>query len=262
MLGIKEYVRVQSLEEAYTLVQDRQNIIIGGMLWLKMQNRQVDKAIDLCDLGLNKIEETDTEFSIGAMVTLRQLEIHKSLNEYTSKAIYQGVHPIVGVQFRNVATLGGSLFGRYGFSDVLTVFMGLDAYVELYHGGIIPILEFAKMSMTKDILVRVMIKKSPLKISYQSLRHTKTDFPVVTCAMSYVNDAYRCVIGARPAKAQCIQDDKHLLENLNEENIKSFAIDVVSQLKFGSNLRGSKEYRERIARVLIKRALNELKEEV
>ena len=53
MLDIKNYVRVQSLQEAYDLCQNRRNVIIGGMLWLKMQNRSVDTAIDLCDLGLN-----------------------------------------------------------------------------------------------------------------------------------------------------------------------------------------------------------------
>ena len=52
MLEIKNYVRVQSLAEAYELCQNRSNVIIGGMLWLKMQNRSVDTAIDLCDLKL------------------------------------------------------------------------------------------------------------------------------------------------------------------------------------------------------------------
>lgn len=82
MLNIQEYVRPQSLEEAYELVQNRKNIIVGGMLWLKMMNRLVEKAIDLCDLHLDTIEEDDEQFTIGAMVTLRQLETHAGLNAY------------------------------------------------------------------------------------------------------------------------------------------------------------------------------------
>lgn len=42
--------------------------------------------------------------------------------------------------------------------------MGLDAYVEMYAGGIIPIREFATMPMTKDILVRIIIKNHQLKL--------------------------------------------------------------------------------------------------
>ena len=35
---------------------------------------------------------------------------------------------IVGVQFRNCATIGGSIWGRYGFSDVLTMFLAMDTW--------------------------------------------------------------------------------------------------------------------------------------
>ena len=129
MLDIKKYVKVQSLEEAYELCQNRKNIIIGGMLWLKMQNRSVDTAIDLCDLNLNHIEDKGDEIHIGAMVTLRQLESNPILHQYTHGAMKESVHNIVGVQFRNLATVGGSLFGRYGFSDVLTMFMALFCFL-------------------------------------------------------------------------------------------------------------------------------------
>ena len=109
MLTINQYVRAKTLKEAYDLCQNRSSVVIGGMLWLKMQNRSVDIAIDLCDLGLDKIEDKGDEIHIGAMVTLRQLELDQSLNEYTNHAIYESVKNIVGVQFRNLATIGGSL---------------------------------------------------------------------------------------------------------------------------------------------------------
>ena len=54
MLKIKEYVKAESLEQAYELNQKRTNCILGGMLWLKMSNRNVQKAIDLSGLGLNR----------------------------------------------------------------------------------------------------------------------------------------------------------------------------------------------------------------
>ena len=36
MITIQKYVRAQSLEEAYTLNQNKRNRIIGGMLWLNI----------------------------------------------------------------------------------------------------------------------------------------------------------------------------------------------------------------------------------
>ena len=137
MITIREYKKVQSLEEAYELNQKKSNRIIGGMIWLKMETLNVGTAIDLSDLGLDAVEETETEFRIGAMTTLRTLETHEGLAAYTNGAMRESVRHIVGVQLRNLATLGGSLYSRFGFSDVLTMFLALDASVELYKGGII-----------------------------------------------------------------------------------------------------------------------------
>ena len=65
MLKIKNYVRVQSLEEAYDLCQKKNNVVLGGMLWLKMQRRSIGTAIDLSDLGLDKIEEDGDFYAWG-----------------------------------------------------------------------------------------------------------------------------------------------------------------------------------------------------
>lgn len=153
MVTIQNYVRAGSLEEAYELNQKRTSLILGGMLWTKMQNRRIQTAIDLCDLGLDRIEENEEEFSIGAMVSLRQLELHAGLNEYTHGAVKNAVKDIVGVQFRNLATVGGSIWGRFGFSDVLTVFLAMDTYVELFCGGMVPLREFVNRKQDRDILV-------------------------------------------------------------------------------------------------------------
>ena len=67
MVTIQNYVRAQSIDEAYELNQKKGSCIIGGMLWTKMQDRLIQTAIDMCDLGLDKIEEKDDEFIIGAM---------------------------------------------------------------------------------------------------------------------------------------------------------------------------------------------------
>ncbi len=83
MMTIREYKRAESLEEAWQLNQKKNNRVLGGMIWLKMEKLNVGTAIDLSGLGLDTVEETDEGFSIGAMVTLRQLELHEGLAAYT-----------------------------------------------------------------------------------------------------------------------------------------------------------------------------------
>lgn len=259
MITIQNYVRAQSLEEAWLLNQKKRNRIIGGMLWLKMGRGSVGTAIDLCDLGLDTIAETEEEFSIGAMVTLRQLEQHPGLDAYTCGAAAKAVQDIVGVQFRNLATVGGSLWGRFGFSDVLTVLLAMDSYVELYKGGIVPLEQFAVMKHDNDILVRLIIRKTPGKFVYQAMRIQRTDFPVLTCAVSRVNGEYRAAIGARPNRAIVLRDEKGLLNSgITEESAAAFAAFAADTVPTGGNIRGSAAYRTHLVRVLTQRSLTEL----
>ena len=171
MVTIQNYVRAQSIDEAYELNQKKGSCIIGGMLWTKMQDRLIQTAIDMCDLGLDKIEEREDEFIIGAMTSLRQIELHDGLNKYTHGAVCEAVKDIVGVQFRNLATIGGSIWGRFGFSDILTVFLAMDAFVELYHGGMIPLREFVNMKQDRDVIVHLIIRKTPGVFAYASVRN-------------------------------------------------------------------------------------------
>ena len=248
MITIQKYVRAQSLEEAWQLNQNKRNRILGGMLWLRLGKGTVNTAIDLCDLGLDTIEETDEQFSIGAMATLRDIEMHAGLNAYTSGAVANAVKDIVGVQFRNMATVGGSIWGRFGFSDVLTVFLALDSYVELYKGGIVPLEEFSKMKKDNDILVRLIVKKTPCKVVYSAMRNQRTDFPVLACAVSQMNGEYRASIGARPGRAMLVRSEKRA----------GFAAFVAENIPPEGNLRGSAAYRTHLTRVLVERSMNEL----
>jgi len=254
MLTIQNYVRPQTLEEAWELNQKKQNRIIGGMLWMRLGRRNIGTAIDLCDLGLNTIEETDDAFLISASVTLRQLELHAGLNRYSGDAVCQAVRDIVGVQFRNMATVGGSIWGRFGFSDVLTVFLAMDTSVELYRGGVIPLTQFVTKPFDRDILVRLIVRKTPGRVVYSAMRRQRTDFPVLACAVSDIGGLHT-VIGARPAKAMVIRDDTGLtVDRITEETAHAFAESVARRVPTAGNLRGSAAYRTHLIRVLTERA--------
>ena len=253
MLKIRQYVRPETLEEAYELCLKKNNRIIGGMLWLKMQDLSVNTAIDLQDLNLDTIEENEYEYSIGCMVSLRQLELHEGLNALTQGALSQSLTHIVGVQFRNLATIGGSIWGRFGFSDVLTLFMAIDAKVELYERGIMSIEEFADMPRTvRDLLIRIIVPKVRRTTVYRSQRNASTDFHVLACAVSKTADTVCCSVGARPGKAIIVRE-------LPDDPAEA-AEYAVSRLSFGTNLRGSREYRMQICRVLVRRAMEQLKD--
>lgn len=280
MLSIRNYRKVESLEEAWQLNQKRTNRVIGGMVWMKIGNGKIQTAIDLSGLGLDTIEETEEEFRIGCMVTLRQLELHEGITVYSMGAVREALRHIVGVQFRNVATVGGSVYGRFGFSDVLTVLLAMDTYVELYQGGIIPLREFAQQKRDRDILVRILIKKTAGQFAYQSVRNTTTDFPVLTCAVALIEGKLRTAVGARPGRAVLLEEadpsgdrkeaeesaepereeteavqsvEKKKVCQMTKERAEAFGRYAAEQIPAGSNMRGSAEYRTHLIEVLVRR---------
>lgn len=272
MFYYNQYVRAQSLDEAYELYQKKPNFVLGGMLWLKMKNKTLGTAIDLCDLGLDQIDEDENEFRIGAYATLRQIETHEALNAYTHGAIAESVRHIVGVQFRNVATIGGSIWGRFGFSDVMTIFRALGAKVQLHKAGIMDLDEFAALPRTtRDVLVSVIVPKNAKGVVYLSQRNQSTDFPVLTCAVANRSGRYVAVIGASPYMAEPVWDEDGILDCLADAKtdgnaaltdnfetnakIDKFAEYVAEHIRFGSNIRAGAEYREIICRVLTRRAV-------
>lgn len=274
MFYYNQYVRAQSLDEAYELYQKKPNFVLGGMLWLKMKNKTLGTAIDLCDLGLDQIDEDENEFRIGAYATLRQIETHEALNAYTHGAIAESVRHIVGVQFRNVATVGGSIWGRFGFSDVMTIFRALGAKVQLHKAGIMDLDEFAALPRTtRDVLVSVIVPKNAKGIVYLSQRNQSTDFPVLTCAVANRSGRYVAVIGASPYMAEPVWDEDGILDGMtgaksdgnkaltenyeNNEKIEKFAGYVADHIRFGSNIRAGAEYREMICKVLTRRAVTQ-----
>lgn len=257
MFGLKEYRFAQSLDQADELLhQDKNNVILGGLLWMKMGRKNYHLGIDLSRLNLDLILDTGDSLEIGCMTRLRQIETSQILQTWVGSLLADSVSHIVGVQFRNLATLGGTVFSRFGFSDILTTLLALETQVHLYRGGRIPLDEFIAQPVQRDILVKISIPKKARKTSFQSHRMTATDFPVLATAVSLCEGNWRISVGARPARATLAPKAAGLLmENPDDRQIQAACDQVVEELTFGTNMRGTKEYREVLAKVLVKRGI-------
>ncbi|MEE8886677.1 MAG: FAD binding domain-containing protein [Eubacteriales bacterium] len=274
MFTAQKYVKVESLNEAWQLNQRRSCRILGGMQWMKMSNSTFGTVIDLSGLGLDKITETDDGWEIGCMVTLRMLEQCEPLEAYTNGALKEALRHIVGVQFRNMATIGGTVAGKFGFSDVLTVLLVMDTDVELHHRGTTPLGEYLKLPYDNDIVKGVTIHRArvPQRFAYRSMRNTETDLPTITCASVTDGHSIRIAVGARPQVAVTYGEDIpekirlicHDQKTAGTEKSEigdfaaEFAARVADEIPVGSNLRGSADYRKHLITVLTKRNVQEL----
>ncbi len=248
MASYTNYVMAQSLEEAYALNQKKSAVIVAGNMWLRMCGLRRQTAIDLSKLGLDAIEETQDAFIVGSMASLRALETHEALNREMGGAFRKALAPIVGTQFRRTATVGGSVYARFGFSDVSALLLALGAQVELYKRGVVPLEEYQRETWDRDILTHVRMPKGR-RAGVASVRLSKTDFPVLVCAASTDGETLRLVMGARPARAMVVADGLRLTAELPDWEA------LAGSVPLGTNLRASEAYRRKIAPVLMQRAV-------
>ena len=250
MARYKSYVLAQSLEEAYDLNQKKSSVIVAGNMWLRMCGLKKLTAIDLSLLGLDGIEEEENAFVIGAMASLRSMETSERLDAAFGGVFAKAFAPIVGTQFRNGATVGGSVYSRFGFSDVSVLLLALDAEVVLFKRGAVKLSDYQKEAWDRDIITHIRIPKGQ-KADVQSVRVSGTDIPTLVCAAAKSVRGVRVVLGARPARAVIaadgLQTDAGIDASIYEE--------IAEKTAFGTNLRASEAYRRKIAPVLMARAV-------
>ncbi|MGO0882334.1 FAD binding domain-containing protein [Clostridioides difficile] len=252
MVTIKEYSVPQSLEEAYKiLISKKNNVILGGCGFIKLSNKNIGTAIDLKDINLDYIKEDEKNIIIGADTALRSLEINKIIKNYCSGIISSAVSNIVGVQFRQGARIGASVFSKYGFSDLIPALLVVGAKVRLYSSGILELSEFLENELNKDILIEVILPKKDAVAVFDSIRKCTGDFAILNSAMLKENDTYKIAIGARPQRAKLALEASDILSK--EKDIDKASIIVGKELIYGSNMRASKEYRIDMASALVKR---------
>ena len=249
----------ESLDDAAALVKkSRRNVILGGGMWLRMTNRPIQTVIDLSRLGLDKITETEEEVVIGAMVTLRSMETAACLQELFGGVLPKCVSSIVGVQFRNMATVGASVYGRFGFSDIITALLALDTYVELHGAGVMPLEEFLANRPQGDILVAIHVRKDGRQAAYQTRRAAATDFGLLdVCLAKKTDGTYAVSVGARPGVAVRCREAEACLQ---QGDVAAARQAVEQNVCYRDNMRASAEYRKALSGVLLQRAWDALQE--
>lgn len=256
MLRFEQFARPATTKEAYDLLQEnRLATVIGGMMWLRLSDRTVPLGIDLSRCGLGAIEETDDAFVIGAMVTLGQLENHEAFKRCTRGVFTDGVKDIIGTQFRNLATVGGSAYARMGFSDIVTALLPLDTWVEFTGAGTMRFADFVNGGAARDVLERIVVKKHDYRASFQCVRNSATDFSTLNACAALWGDEWHLAVGARPKKAKFLEGDALALPRDYAPEELEAACETARGLNYGTDRRASADYRAELAYVLSRRAI-------
>lgn len=259
-MKIEQYVRASSPEEVVRLLlENSDNRIIAGGAWMKLMDPAIHTAIDLSALGLDYIRESEEYVEIGAMTSLRSLEKSVSIQCVASGIVSSAAKRIMGISVKNIATIGGTIMGKYSFSDLLTPLLALEAKLVFQQAKEVPLSDFLKQKTTpKDLLLKVVIRKQSGIGSFKKVSRTALDFSVVNLAIVKNNNRFRIVVGARPGIAEYASKAEEYLsgkKKVSDEEIVHAAELAASELTFSTNQRGSAEYRQHLTKVYVERGL-------
>ncbi|XFA98925.1 xanthine dehydrogenase family protein subunit M [Candidatus Izemoplasma sp. B36] len=260
---VTKYLRPESLSDAYkVLTEEKKSLIIAGGAWIKLSIKKIDTLISIDNLNLNQIEITKDSLEIGSMVTLRELEINKEVNELYDGILARAIHKIMGINIRNIATIGGSIMGKFPFSDIIPALLVMDTKLIFYKQGEITLEEYLETpKMEKDILLKVIIKKEKGVGFFKKVAKTPLDFSIINIAISKCNNKFKVCLGSTPYLAKLAINTMEYLNKhskISEEIINSAIKIMIQEIKFNKNVRSSKEYKEELAKVYLKRGLKKV----
>jgi carbon-monoxide dehydrogenase medium subunit len=132
-----EYLEARTLPEAMAwLGQDEGTRIVAGATDFLVRWRQglwkPRSVLNIkCIPGLDSVRYSpETGLSLGALVTIRTLELHPLIQEHYP-ALSQAAATFAGVQIRNLATVGGNICNASPAGDTLPALMAYGAECRL-----------------------------------------------------------------------------------------------------------------------------------
>ncbi|MDO9628269.1 MAG: FAD binding domain-containing protein [Acholeplasmataceae bacterium] len=262
-MDIKNYCKATTLEEAYQKLNEHSsNIIAGGGAWLKMSTSDHETMVDLSGLSLNLIEEKEHHIEIGSLVTLRDFEVNPSIQSLGKGYISEAAGLIMGVGFRNLASIGGSIIGKFPFSDIITPLLTLNIKLIFYPEGEMTLEEYLKSKgkLTK-ILTKIVIEKENGKGYFKKVGNTVLDFSILNIAIYKGIHGFRISLGSRPGVGTLAHEAMDYLNQLDavKDSDIDFAVELVQKhVRFGSNEAADESYRRELAKVYVKRGLKEV----
>ncbi len=271
MFTMMQLTEVSSSQEAYELAQKRGARYLGGLMWLKLGDGVIREGIDLSALGLNKIKEVNhpdlgQAIQLGAMVTLGEFENNESISVLLQDANKDCVDGIVGVQFRNGATIGGSVAMKAGFSDVCNLLLAIGAYVELEAAGLLSMEDFTQGDYRNDLVKYIYLTKEYKSTFYKNYRLDSGDLPCANASLVVAEDGKtaRICVGARPALAKSkdlsSEEWAKLGEAKNRDELKEGFTSLITDFNFASNVKASAAYRRNLAIILLTDLYSQWKE--
>ena len=281
-----KFLEPKDLPEAISLLDqhaDDARIIAGGTSVVLMLQQKLISPSVLISLG--RIPDNDTirlegdGLHIGALTKLRDIERSELVRRF-SPALAHTFHVVANVRVRNQATIGGNLSAADYAADPPAMLTALNARVKTQGPNgtrEIPLPDFfagfyATTLEPNEILTEVVIPSLPFSAraayhKYTSISAEGRPCVAVGAVVDFDPDRkctdLRVAIGAAVETPQRITNAEEMAAGqlLTNELIDAIAAEYAEGLDPLTDVRSSAWYRREMIRVLVKRTLQEVRDD-
>ncbi len=264
-----EYLRADSADAVVAALAqhgDEAKVLAGGMSLLPLMKLRLATPTVLVDAGrvreLSYIEDQGDHVAIGALTRHRDVETSELLG--ASCGVLRAVTAEVGDnQVRHRGTIGGSVAHGDPASDLPAVLLALDAsFVVVGPSGqrVVPasdfFLGFLETALAPDeLLTEIRVPRTgPNGFAYEKFNRRAQDWAIVG-AVAVRTDAGTRVglvnMGSTPLRATAVE--AALAGGADAAEAAGLAAEGTDP---GQDLHATPEFREHLARVLVRRALD------
>ncbi|MFQ5674371.1 MAG: FAD binding domain-containing protein [bacterium] len=269
--NLKQYYRPKTIPEALALLEKNSGsilIIAGGTKLVKSDNNIVQELVDVTSLELDYIREDEGLTRIGTTTTLQKLVEYELVKQLANGILSQAAQFChFSRMIRNVATAGGTLITSNSLSPLYCALLVLQAQIRIAGGEefALPMNVFLnKKTLGGGLLVEVVIPALEPQTYAAIVPIFHSQKPLI-CACARITMAGRTCKGAKIAitGTERIPQRLHEVEEamagqeLTTATIDTIASQVQEMYKPISDALASKEYRQEVSGLIIKRALNQ-----
>ena len=274
---LTEYFRPRSVATAITLLskgKGRRVPLAGGTSLALSTSRKITGLLDLSDLKLRYIKETQRSIKIGATAVMRDLCKHPAVDRVAGGVLQQAAHAVGATPTRNLVTVGGNIVQLFFWSSLPVALLALDATIRIQgksgRRSVSAAAFFRSHPKTHlafhELVTEVVVRKTSSSCggAFIKFARTHTGYAMlnVACVLERRGRAchnVRLVIGAATALPSRLQKVEGMLENAPLtpsllEQAKSMTAQIVKPVP---DMRADPEYRKEVAGVLVKRAIQE-----
>lgn len=274
MTSVQTYKRPSSVEEAWSLLNEKGKSakLVGGGIDVALSiSPEITTLIDVTLLPHRSIQMRDGDLVLGAGVTLTEMLESPAVASYLDGIVVSMLRQVASPLLRNVATVAGALASTHPWSDVITLFLALDAQVNRYDGQMktAPLEELLKQRGTMDraIITEVILPAvaKPTYASFEAFVRTEFDVAMLNCSCRLTIDGGTCsdsrvVVGGTPDIGQRV---KTVEDALNGKTLTAEAIEAMAELASESvpardDMRASADYRRVLAAAGVRRCLHRI----